>query len=109
MSTLRKNDDSYILRLVVRLTLMSKCDRHASKERQISVFRHWCLSQFATLRPRIRIPVLRDHEVGVPISRSLIIAIEYSVNDASFVGSDGRRVSGEETEKKDEDGGSGSA
>lgn len=40
-------------------------------------------------RSRIRIPERppADHEVGVPISRfSLIIAIEYSVNDASFVG-----------------------
>lgn len=54
-------------------------------------------------RSRIRIPERSpaDHEVGVPISRfSLITAIEYSVNDASFVG---------RGEKKRRDGGEGEA
>lgn len=46
-------------------------------------------------------PPAADHEVGVPISRfSLITAIEYSVNDASFVG---------RGEEKGRDGGEGEA
>ncbi|KYN04201.1 hypothetical protein ALC62_04966 [Cyphomyrmex costatus] len=76
---------------------MNLRDRHASKERrQISVFRHWRSSQFASLKSCI---CISEHP---PFS--LIIAIEYSVNDASFVGPDGRRVGGEEGKKKDEDG-----
>lgn len=70
---------------------------------QISISRHWRSSQFALPRSRIRIPERSpaDHEVGVPISRfSLITAIEYSVNDASFVG---------RGEKKRGDGGVGEA
>jgi len=70
---------------------------------QISISRHWRSSQFALPRSRIRIPERppADHEVGVPISRfSLITAIEYSVNDASFVG---------RGEKKRRDGGEGEA
>jgi len=48
--------------------------------------------------------VLRDYEVVVPISRSraFITAIEYSVNDASFVGY-GRRAAGEEWDEVEED------
>lgn len=88
------------------MTLINTCDRHAFKERrQISVFRHWCSSQFAPLRPRIHIPERspRPRSWSSYLAFSLIIAIEYSVNDASFVSPDGRRVGGEEEEEKDED------
>lgn len=75
---------------------MNICDRHVSKERrQISVFRHL---QFAPLRPRIRIPERppRPRSWSCYLAFLLIIAIEYSVNDASFVGPDGRRTGGGE-------------
>ncbi|EFN69837.1 hypothetical protein EAG_11455 [Camponotus floridanus] len=89
---------------VVRHLYTSYVSNAAFKVRQqISISRHWRSSQFALPRLRIRIPERSpaDHEVGVPISCfSLITAIEYSVNDASFVG---------RGEKKRRDGGEGEA
>lgn len=89
---------------------MNICDQHVSKERrQISVFRHWCSSQFAPLKPRIRIPKRppRPRSWSSYLAFSLIIAIEYSVNDASFVDPDGRRGGGEEVKEEEERDGDG--
>lgn len=60
-------------------------DTRPRRDDKFSVFRHWCSSQFAPLRPRIHIPERPPRSWSSYLAFSLIIVIEYSVNDASFV------------------------